>query len=111
MGPSAPPAEGPSSDPAHAPPAGYVPRLIHVLEDGFTAFAQVWYRGQEITVDEAHYPETCDKSGASWLDLDAKAQMSRFKKVYFAQGAWPFDEYEDDTAKEAEAARARRPRL
>lgn len=54
----------------------FEPILIHILEDGFTAFGYVWSVGQEIEVDEAHYTETLNLNGESWLDLPS----SRFGK-------------------------------
>lgn len=85
-------------------------RLIHFLSDGFTAFGNVWYRGQELEIDEEHYKETLNKSGESWLDMPKAEQMKRFGVEMFAEGEWPFEAYEDSDAQAAEIRRGRRPR-
>ncbi len=73
--------------------------IIHVLEDGFTALGQVWYRGQEIPFDPAKgaYLDTFDRHGWSWLSLrnDDNAQINRYGKVMFREGPWPGKSYLD----------------
>lgn len=86
-------------------------RLLHFLVDGFTAFGAVWYRGQEIEIDEKTYNDTVNREGKSWIDLTAKEQMKKFGAQMFAEGPWPFDEFDDETARKAEASRGRRPRI
>jgi hypothetical protein len=75
--------------------------LIHFLEDGFTAFGQVWYRGQEVEVaaGSQQYRDTCDRFGRSWLELrnDEFAQADRWGKVMFRSGPWPGKKYSDAT--------------
>lgn len=107
------PTAGPTSPPspeAVDSAGAYVPRLIHFLEDGFTAFSQTWYRGQELEITEAMFAETIDTEGTSWLDALTKAeQYKRFGKLMFDEGPWPYEAWEDDTAKQQEMLRRRRP--
>jgi hypothetical protein len=86
--------------------------LIHILEDGFSAHGQIWYRGQEIEyiTNEQVYYDTLDKFGNSWLGLDDSDQMRRYGRVYFRPGPWPGLHYEDETSAEAEKKRGRKPR-
>lgn len=77
---------------------------IHFLEDGFTAFGQVFYRGQELSIEKGspQYKETLDKKGNSWLDLDVDEQFKRYEKQMFAPGPWRGRTLED-AIKEMEA--------
>lgn len=85
--------------------------LIHVLEDGFTAHGQVWYRGQELeyVVGEQAYEDTKGRNGASWLSWDDQTQMRRWGREMFRRGPWPGSAYEDPRAAMAERTRSRRP--
>lgn len=90
--------------------------LIHFLEDGFTAWGQVWYRGQEveIAVPSKHYDLTKGIDGVSWLDdllgpQNEMRQARRWGRVMFREGPWPGDPWNDATAQQAEAARRRQP--
>jgi len=60
--------------------------LIHILEDGFTAFGQVWYRGQEleVAIGGPRWEEA-----QRWILWDDYQQMAVYKKIYFRQGPWP----------------------
>lgn len=60
--------------------------LIHFLEDGFTAFGAVWYRGQELEVAIGSERWEQGKHWLRWTDFD---QMERCGKIYFRQGQWP----------------------
>lgn len=60
--------------------------LIHFLEDGFTAFGVVWYRGQELAVPIGS-PRW--EQGKRWLIWQDAEQMERCGKVYFRRGPWP----------------------
>jgi hypothetical protein len=86
--------------------------LIHILEDGFSAHGQIWYRGQEIeyVTDEVVYKDTMDRFGDSWLALDDRGQMQRYGRIYFRHGPWPGQPYADDNSLEAELKRGRKPR-
>jgi hypothetical protein len=98
-------------DPVPAEPPAGTRLLIHVLEDGFTAHGQVWYRGQEIEyrVGEKAYEDTKDRSGVTWLFWDDQMQMRRWGQLMFRHGPWPGSSYEDPRAAAAERARTRRP--
>lgn len=81
--------------------------LFHVLKDGFTAFGDVWYRGQEIEVEvgTAAYKRTLDKHGNSWLDLvdDEHAQYDRWRERRIAPGEFrplPGEKFEDELVSE-----------
>lgn len=94
------------------PPTDGTTLLIHVLEDGFTANGQVWYRGQEIeyVVGKQPYEDTKDRNGKTWLEWDDAEQMRRWGKVNFRRGPWPGSVYEDPRAAAAELTRSRQPK-
>lgn len=85
--------------------------LIHVLEDGFTANGQVWYRGQEIeyVVGEPAFEDTKGRNGQTWLVWDDQMQMRRWGQIMFRRGPWPGSAYEDPRAAAAERKRTRKP--
>jgi len=66
--------------------------LLHFLEDGFSAFSAVWYRGQELEIVKGSpsYEATLDRNGESWLELvdNEGEQVKRFGKVIFRKGPW-----------------------
>jgi hypothetical protein len=70
------------------PPAeGAETVLIHVCEDGLTAFGRVWYRGQEIElpVGSPRYEQA-----RSWIHATPSQQMERYNgRVMFRPGPWP----------------------
>lgn len=70
--------------PGHAPPGGSV--VIHFVADGFTAFGNVWVRGQEIEVWPGH-PRWAEAQ--QWINYDTRMQYLRWKKEYFRPGPWP----------------------
>ncbi len=89
-------------DPEYSPvglPDGPGNIIIHILDDGFTALGQTWYRGQELEFEpgSAAYRDTCDRFGTSWLELrhDEFAQVEKYGKVLFRSGPWPGKTYED----------------
>lgn len=67
--------------------------VIHILEDGFTALGQIWYRGQELEfeVGSQAYKDTFDRRGQTWLSLagDDGAQIDKWDRVMFRVGPWP----------------------
>ena len=78
-----------------------------VVEDGFTAFDRVWYRGQEfeITKDSEAYRETEDRFGRSWLEIldDHEAQYKRYGKIRIQRGYFrgrPNEKFTDVVAQE-----------
>ncbi|WNN95000.1 hypothetical protein SEA_MAGRITTE_23 [Microbacterium phage Magritte] len=77
--------------------------LFHVVKDGFTAFGDVWYRGQEIEIEvgTAAYKRTLDKHGKTWLDIvdDEHAQYARWGERKIAPGEFrplPGERFEDE---------------
>lgn len=60
--------------------------LIHFIEDGLTAFGQVWYRGQELEIGPAH-PRW--SQARDWVTLSRAQQVDRWGKQYFDAGPWP----------------------
>lgn len=86
--------------------------LIHVLEDGFTANGQLWYRGQEIefVVGDPAYEDTKDRNGISWLDFDDSQQYRQWKRRMFGRGPWPGETWQDENSLTAEQARGRKPK-
>lgn len=91
------------------PEAPDPPVLIHFLEDGFTAFSQVWYRGQEVEITSELRASTIDRAGNTWIDMDDTEQFERFERVMFRKGPWPGKPWVDQQAEAAEKARDRRP--
>lgn len=80
--------------------------LIHVVEDGFTEFDRVWYRGQEIRIDAEAYKRTQDRNGDSWVDHllnDPHAQYAKWGRVYVAPGPFvprPGEVFDDSLVRE-----------
>ena len=93
--------------------------LIHILEDGFIAQGESWYRGQQIEFvvgSEAHR-QTFDRVGVSWLDLrdDVDNQYRLYGKEMFRSGPWRGRSWGSDlddpaSAERVAAAEARRNR-
>lgn len=91
---------------------------IHFREDGFSAWGQVWHRGQEITIQEGSpdWERTRDRTGFTWLDIrdDEAAQEQKYGKRYFASG--PFvprkgEKFEDFLVQEDARRGGRIPRV
>lgn len=81
------------------PPNGGENIVIHIVENGFTALGQIWFRGQELEFDPSGkaYADTRDKYGRSWLDLrgDESGQIERYGEVKFRAGPWTGRSYTD----------------
>lgn len=97
------------TEPTVSESGAFEPRLIHFLEDGFTAFGVLWYRGQTMLVDEVAYKGTKGTDGTSWLDRNRGEQYEAWGRQMFDDGPWPYSKYEDPKAQAAEDARAGRP--
>lgn len=71
-------------------PEGVETFLIHFIEDGFGAFGNVWYRGQELEVPigSERWEEGWNQ-GTRWLQWQDAEQMRICGKVYFRRGPWP----------------------
>jgi hypothetical protein len=72
-------------------PQQYVPAegeavLIHFVADGLTAFGQVWYRGQELSIGPDH-PRWTEALG--WITLNRWQQADRWGEQKFDFGPWP----------------------
>jgi len=88
--------------------------VIHFVYDGFVAFGENWYRGQELEFEIGGdaFKRTQDRTGKSWLDLanDPNAQIRRWGKHYFSPGpfvAFPGETFDDDmVAQDARRGRA-----
>lgn len=74
--------------------------LIHVVENGFTAFGNSWYVGQEIEVEvgSKDWDMFCvDRTGNTWLKLgwDLKAQREKYNgRIMFKGGPWVGEGYD-----------------
>jgi hypothetical protein len=69
-------------------PSGQRPTiLIHVLKSGWTFAGQVWYRGQEIELEEgtARWQEA-----QRFIGWDDAEQMERYGRVCWRKGPWPY---------------------
>jgi hypothetical protein len=60
--------------------------LIHFVADGLTAFGQVWYRGQELSIGPDH-PRWTEALG--WITLNRWQQIERWGTQKFDFGPWP----------------------
>jgi hypothetical protein len=60
--------------------------LIHFVEDGLTAFGQVWFRGQELEIEVGGLRWA---EAVKWILLDDFQQMTRWKRIMFRRGPWP----------------------
>jgi len=74
-----------------AQPQQFVPAegeavLIHFVADGLTAFGQVWYRGQELSIGPDH-PRW--KEALGWITLNRWQQIERWGQQKFDFGPWP----------------------
>lgn len=87
--------------------------LFHVREDGFTAWGQIYYRGQELEVIHGSraWRATCDRNGDSWVALvdNSVEQTKRWGKVMLAPGPWTGAAWPEGPAADAEARRGRKP--
>lgn len=84
--------------------------LINFVSDGFTAFGQVWYTGQELEfhVGGSDYALTQNGDGKSWLNLSEDEQIERYGRVMFRRGPWKGKRLAADEMSAAERRRARR---
>lgn len=84
---------------------------FYVVQDGWTAFGQVWYRGQEFVVEVGSraWEDTLDRNGQSFLRFvfDEAAQYKAYGDVMIRRGRWPGQPYGDPRARELEARRNR----
>jgi hypothetical protein len=69
-----------------SPPPNRETVLIHMVEDGLTAFGVVWFRGQELEI-EVNGPRWGE--ARKWILLDDSQQMARWKRIMFRRGPWP----------------------
>lgn len=60
--------------------------LIHFVADGLTAFGQVWYTGQELSIGPDH-PRWTEALG--WITLNRWQQIERWGQQKFDFGPWP----------------------
>lgn len=65
---------------------------IHFLEDGFTFAANVWMRGQEITLDVGSQRW---QEAQAWWNMPEFDQVDRYGKIMFRHGPWPGKRYTD----------------
>lgn len=93
--------------PSNADPENVV--TVNFVADGLTAFAQVWYRGQELSVlkGSPEWEQTLmdpEDSESSWLLLTEDEQVARWGERKFKEGHWAgagFD-IEDENLTETE---------
>lgn len=78
------------------PPGTPNTRIIHFMEDGFTALGKIWYRGEEFVVVEGSptWAETTNKYGVSWVDMSEDEQYEKYGRRYFRDGPWRGKGYE-----------------
>lgn len=95
-------------------PAPVVPKwskTIHFVEDGFTAFQKVWYRGEEITIEEGdqYFDRAFDSKGNFIFGLDENEQIERYGHVMYRPGPWPGLGYDLRVYEAAEIAADKTP--
>ena len=64
---------------------------INFIDDGLTAFARMWYRGQTVSIErgsEQWESTVYDEDGSSWMELDEDGQIDRWGKRFFRPGKW-----------------------
>lgn len=83
-------------------PAGVT---IHFVDDGFTAFGNVWLRGQQLSIAPDH-PQW--EYARSWITLTAEQQMARYGKHYFSPGPQPYQEGQAEQFAQVEGRRLMR---
>lgn len=71
--------------PGRAPAAAQT-TIVHFVADGFTAFGNVWVRGQEVELWPGH-PRW--EEAQLWINMDTAEQLRRWQKEYFRPGPWP----------------------
>lgn len=81
--------------------------VFHIVKDGFTAFSNVWLRGQNLSVrvGSPEWQRTLDINGKSFLDVldDIQGQYSLWGDRMIAPGRFiprPDEVFEDDIARE-----------
>lgn len=79
------------AEPTYAPTEGEAV-LIHFVADGFTAFGQVWFRGQEMEIGPGH-PRWAE--ARRWITLNRFEQVDRYGEQKFDFGPWPGRPYAD----------------
>jgi hypothetical protein len=60
--------------------------LIHFVADGFTAFGQVWFLGQELEIGPDH-PRWAE--ARRWITMSRFEQIERYGGHKFDPGPWP----------------------
>lgn len=66
--------------------------LIHFVADGFTAFGQVWFLGQELEIGPDH-PRWAE--ARRWITMSRFEQIERYGAHKFDPGPWPGRPYAD----------------
>jgi hypothetical protein len=79
------------AEPTYVPTEGEAV-LIHFVADGFTAFGQVWFRGQEMEIGPGH-PRWAE--ARRWITLSRFEQIDRYGEQKFDFGPWPGRPYVD----------------
>jgi hypothetical protein len=79
------------AEPTYVPTEGEAV-LIHFVADGFTAFGQVWFRGQEMEIGPDH-PRWAE--ARRWITLSRFEQVERYGEQKFDFGPWPGRPYAD----------------
>lgn len=55
--------------------------VIHFVDDGLTFGGEVYYRGQELSLNPVDNP---------WVNMPRTRQIQKWGKQLFAKGAWPY---------------------
>lgn len=73
-------------------------KVIHFVEDGLTALGKVWYRGQELRVEQGtkEWEQVHSQDGTSWMDHDKWQQQERYGRQMFDEGPWRGNDYDLD---------------
>jgi len=72
--------------------------VVNFVEDGFTAFGNVWYRGQTCSVERGteDWGLTLDEEGKSWMEYDEDTQIYHYGRRMFRAGTWAGGAYDLD---------------
>ena len=81
--------------------------VVHFLEDGFTVFGKVWYRGEELALepDSDNWNSSLLPDGRNLFQLTEQEQIAKWGKWFFREGRWQgkrLTEIEDEELTEAD---------
>lgn len=79
-----------------APVAPKFRKVFHLVNDGLTFAGKVWYRGEEIVVEEGttEFELAFDRKGNFILGKSEVEQIETYGEVKYREGPWPYGGYD-----------------